>query len=62
MFCSLTDWRRIANRFDRNLKSFMDTIALAARVIWWLWVRTLTSRHSIRPSAQLVAPAPPTFP
>ena len=36
MFCRLKDWRRIATRFDRNLKNFMGAIALAAAVIWWL--------------------------
>lgn len=36
MFCRLKDWRRIATRFDRNLKNFMNAIALAAAVIWWL--------------------------
>ena len=36
MFCRLKDWRRIATRFDRNLKSVMGAIALAASVIWWL--------------------------
>ena len=36
MFCRIKDWRRIATRFDRNLKSFMGAIALAATVIWWL--------------------------
>ena len=36
MFCRLKDWRRIATRFDRNLKTFMAAIALAAIVIWWL--------------------------
>ena len=36
MFCRLKDWRRIATRFDRNLKSFMGAIAIAASVIWWL--------------------------
>ena len=36
MFCRLKDWRRIATRFDRNLKSFMAAIALAAIVNWWL--------------------------
>jgi transposase len=36
MFCRLKDWRRIATRFDRNLKNFMAAIALAAAVIWWL--------------------------
>jgi transposase len=36
MFCRLKDWRRIATRFDRNIKTFMGAIALAATVIWWL--------------------------
>jgi transposase len=36
MFYCFKDWRRIATRFDRNLKSFMAAIALAAIVIWWL--------------------------
>ena len=36
MFCRLKDWRRIATRFDRNVKNFFAAIALAATVIWWL--------------------------
>jgi len=36
MFCRLKDWRRIATRYDRNIKNFMAAIALAATVIWWL--------------------------
>ena len=36
MFCRLKDWRRIATRFDRNLKNFIGSIALAAAVICWL--------------------------
>jgi transposase len=36
MFCRLKDWRRIATRFDRNLKNFMAAIAIAATVTWWL--------------------------
>ena len=35
MFCRLKDWRRLATRFDRNLKNFMAAIALAATIIWW---------------------------
>ena len=35
-FCRIKDWRRIATRFDRNLKNFMAAIAIAAAVIWWL--------------------------
>jgi transposase len=36
MFCRIKDWRRVATRFDRNIKNFMATIAIAAIVIWWL--------------------------
>ena len=37
MFCRLKDWRRLATRFDRNVKNFMGALALSAAVIWWLW-------------------------
>lgn len=33
MFYRFKDWRRVAMRFDRNIKTFMATIA--ATVIWW---------------------------
>ena len=33
MFCRFKDWRRVATRFDRNIKTFMATIAIAATVI-----------------------------
>lgn len=36
MFCRFKDWRRVATRYDRNIKTFMATIAIAAFVIWWL--------------------------
>ncbi|MBB3317431.1 transposase [Rhizobium sp. BK176] len=36
MFCRLKDWRRLATRFDRNIKNVMGAVALAAAVIWWL--------------------------
>ena len=36
LFCRIKDWRRIATRFDRNIKNFMAAIAIAATVIWWL--------------------------
>lgn len=36
MFCRFKDWRRIATRFDRKVKTFMAAIAIAAAVIWWL--------------------------
>ena len=36
LFCRIEDWRRIATRFDRNVKNFMAAIVIAATVIWWL--------------------------
>ena len=36
MFCRFKDWRRVATRFDRDIKTFMATIAIAAFVTWWL--------------------------
>ncbi len=36
MFCRLKDWRRVATRFDRNIKTFIATIAIAAMVTWWI--------------------------
>lgn len=36
MFCRFKDWRRVATRFNRNIKTFMATIAIAAFVTWWL--------------------------
>lgn len=36
MHCRFKDWRRVATRFDRNIKTFMATIAIAAFVTWWL--------------------------
>ena len=36
MFSRLKDWRRVATRFDRNIKTFMATIAIAAFVTWWI--------------------------
>jgi len=36
LFCRLKDYRRVATRYDRKIKVFMATIALAATVIYWL--------------------------
>lgn len=36
MFCRVKDWRRVATRFDRNVKTYLATVTLAAIVIWWL--------------------------
>ena len=36
MFGRLTDWRRVATRYDRCPEVFFSAIALAATVIYWL--------------------------
>ncbi len=36
MFCRLKDRRRIATRFERNIKNVTAAIARAAAIIWWL--------------------------
>ena len=36
MFCRFKDWRKVATRCDRNIKTYMATIAIAAAVTWWL--------------------------
>ena len=41
MFGRLKDWRRVAMRYDRCPKVFLSVIALAALVIYWLWVLSL---------------------
>jgi transposase len=41
MFGRLKDWRRVATRYDRCPKVFLSAIALAALVIFWLWLLTL---------------------
>jgi hypothetical protein len=41
MFGRLKDWRRIATRYDRSPTVFLSAIALAATVIFWLWVLSL---------------------
>lgn len=35
-FCRFKDWRRIATRFDRNVRNFMGAVSLAAAVFWRL--------------------------
>ena len=36
MFGRLKDWRRVATRYDRCPKVFMNAIILAATVMFWL--------------------------
>ena len=36
MFCRFKDWRRVATSFDRNIKTFMTSSAIAAFVTWCL--------------------------
>ena len=42
MFGRLKDWRRVAARYDRCPNVFLSAIALAAIVIYWLCVLSLT--------------------
>ena len=46
MFGRLKDWRRVATRYDRSPKVFLSAIALAATVIFWLWVQSLHTNGS----------------
>jgi transposase len=41
MFGRLKDWRRVATRYDRCPVVFLSAIALAATVMFWLWVLSL---------------------
>ncbi|MDC8446885.1 MAG: IS5 family transposase [Nitrospira sp.] len=36
MFCRLKDARRIATRYDKSAKTFLNAICLVALVYWWL--------------------------
>ena len=36
MFVRLKDYRRIATRFDRNVRNYMAAVCIAVTVIWWL--------------------------
>jgi transposase len=36
MFCRFKDWRRVATRFDRNIRTFVATITIAAFATWCL--------------------------
>ena len=42
MLGRLKYWRRVATRYGRCPKVFLSVIALAALVIYWLWVMTLS--------------------
>ncbi|WP_317387004.1 IS5 family transposase [Tritonibacter scottomollicae] len=46
MFGRLKDWRRFATRYDRCPKVFLSAIALAATVIFWLCVLTLSFAYA----------------
>ena len=47
MFGRLKDWRRVATRYDRCPKVFLSAIALAAIVLFWLLVLSLSTATSI---------------
>jgi transposase len=34
MFCRFKDWRRVATRFDCNIKNVVSVVTIAAAVIW----------------------------
>jgi len=36
MFGRLKDYRRIATRFDRNVRNYLAAVCIAVTVIWWL--------------------------
>ena len=36
MFCRLKDARRIATRYDKSAKTYLNAICLTALVYWWL--------------------------
>jgi transposase len=36
MFCRLKDARRIATRYDKSAKTYLNAICLMAIVYWWL--------------------------
>jgi transposase len=42
MFGHLKDWRRVATRYDKCPKVFVSAIDLAASVLFWLWILSLT--------------------
>ena len=43
MFGRLKDWKRVATRYDRCPTVFLSAVALAATVLFWLWVLSLIS-------------------
>ena len=34
-FCRLKDFRRIATRYDRLARNFLDSVCLVAAIVWW---------------------------
>jgi len=47
MFGRVKDWRRVATRYDRCPKVFTSAIALAATVLFWLWVLSLAKLYKL---------------
>lgn len=63
MFARLKDWRRIATRYDRCPILFLSACALAATVVYWLCVLTLSrddgmSAGTLPERHRLVRPRP----
>ena len=42
MFDRLKDWRRVASRYKKCPKVFVAALVLAASVLFWLWILSLT--------------------
>jgi hypothetical protein len=55
MFGRLKDWRRVATRYDRCPTVFLSAVALAATVMFGLWVLTLVSSHFFTGFMQRIA-------
>jgi hypothetical protein len=60
MFGRLKDWRRVAMCFDRCSKVFLSAIALAATVLFWLWVLSVGPRPAAYSEAVDIRPPPST--
>lgn len=35
-FSHLKDWRRVATRYDKLVRNYQSTVALAAIILWWI--------------------------
>ena len=42
MFGRLKDWRRVATHYEKCPKVFVSALGLAASVLFWLWILSIT--------------------